>query len=231
MRAFRGPGAPGAIAAIALAVSPPTAAQAPDRDAAPPGTGLLVQEVAPGNGSLLAGLGDHVCGPIDVETPPGDNGRPVASIYRFDEAGNLIATYSQLVSGISAWGHRDLESDDPANVPGRLGHLWGGEENGYLVRYAVDGNGDLDAGTAMTLPAVGTIRALARDLDPDSASFGHFFTADFTGPILEFDESGTVHASFANPGKTVYGMALDATDSTRLWLHSQNAPAGSTNMV
>ena len=74
MRAFRGPGAPGAIAAIALAVSPPTAAQAPDRDAAPPGTGLLVQEVAPGNGSLLAGLGDHVFGPIDVETPTGDNG-------------------------------------------------------------------------------------------------------------------------------------------------------------
>ena len=217
-------------------------AQSADRDAAPNPQRRVIAKLARGNGSFL-GLGDHVLGPIDVQTPTVDNGclgveaafgffyvsgrlqpppNNQRAIYKFDTAGSLLATFPQLTHPVSAWGHRDLESDDSANIPGQLGHIWGGQEVGHFVRYAVDGAGNLDAGTAMSFPALGTIRALALDLHPDSPRRGHFWTANFTSSIIEFDESGQVYSTITNPGKTVFGMALDPTDSNKLWLHSQD---------
>ena len=201
-----------------------------------------------GNGSYLA-LGNIVGTPIDVGTPTGDEGClgveaaygyyyvsgraglvPQVSpslIYQFDTSGALLMSYPARNNPSSLWGHRDLESDSTSLTPLQgveEGRLWGGEENGHWVRYAISAGGFLDAGTVLpVVPGIGTIRALAR-LPGGSPGTERFVSADFTGPIIEFDETGSLLGTFSNPGQTFYGFALDPTNSNKLWASSQALP-------
>ena len=150
-------------------------------------------------------------------TPPG-----AASIYQFDGAGNLIATFPQTGSGGSAWGHRDLASDEASLK------LWGGEEGGYFAEYDFDPNagptGTLAFNTAKTIAGVGLIRALARD-----PATGTFYTADFGSPIREFDPvTGTVVRTLPNPGLGISGFAWDDFNGT-LWSFSQDNSTGTVH--
>ena len=51
-----------------------------------------------------------------------------------------------------------------------------------------------------------------------------FATADYTGPIIEFDEGGNLIATLGNPGEAFYGFALSPTDSDKMWGNSQSPP-------
>ncbi|MBD3233171.1 MAG: T9SS type A sorting domain-containing protein [candidate division Zixibacteria bacterium] len=73
----------------------------------------------------------------------------------------------------------------------------------------------------MTIPkpaGITVTRALA--YDPET---NHFWTANFSSNIVEFDRSGTVINSLTNT-KSAYGMTWDnvSADGPWLWVHSQN---------
>jgi hypothetical protein len=229
------------LAATLGLASMTSAQQQPANDAAPanPQTPSVFADTAQGNGSYLA-LGDLVLGPLNVGTPTADTGclgvdefngkfyvtgRSTAAtarkIYRFDTAGALEATFTQNSTAGSAWGHRDLASDEAGNL------LYGGEENGHIAEYAVDGLGNLSAGTAYSIPAAGVIRALTRDPNGTKA----FWTANFTGAIFAFTLSPTptVTGTFGNPGKAFYGLATNPNDDNFVWGFSQNGAAAPIN--
>jgi hypothetical protein len=217
-----------------------SAQQQPANDAAPanPQTPSVFADTAQGNGSYLT-LGQLVLGPLPVGTPSADTGclgvdeyngkfyvtgRSTAAtarkIYRFDTAGALEATFTQNSTAGSAWGHRDLASDEAG------GFLYGGEETGHIAEYAVDGLGNLGPGTAYSVPAVGVIRALTRDPNGTKA----FWTANFTGAIFAFTISpASVNGTFGNPGKAFYGFATNPNDDNFVWGFSQNGAASPVN--
>jgi hypothetical protein len=221
-----------------------TAQQLPTSDAAPPVPVLTTP--APGTGSYLA-LGGQIGTYIDVQTPTGDNGilgteaaygsfyvsgravtsTPIGKIYQFDAAGNLIGSFPQNQSGTpSLWGHRDLASDGDGarfNLSPLGGRLWGGQEGGVFVRYTLDASGAPDAGTLLPVtPGLVLIRALGR-IGP-GANGDVFVTADYTGPIMEFDEGGNLLGTFGNPGEAFYGFAISPTNSNKMWGSSQSPP-------
>jgi len=217
-----------------------SAQQMPNSDAAPanPQTPSVFSTTALGNGSYLA-LGDLVLGPIGVGATSGDtgclgvdefNGKFYVSgrstgvgarkIYRFSPAGLLEATFTQNSTAASAWGHRDLASDEAG------GRLYGGEENGHIAEYTVDGLGNLNAGTPHSVAGVGTIRALTRN--PTVAK--GFWTVDFNGAVFAFNLSpSAVTGTFGNPGKAFYGLATNPLDDNSVWGFSQNGNPAPVN--
>ena len=219
-----------------------SAQQLPTNDSAPANTQTpsAFASTAKGNGSYLA-LGDLVLGPLSVGGPSGDTGclgvdeyndkfyvsgrstgAGARKIYRFDTAGTLEATFTQNSSAGSAWGHRDLTSDEAG------GFLYGGEEAGWFTEYTVDGLGNLNAGTVHTVAGVGTIRALARNT---SVTKG-FWTADFNGSIFQFTISpSAVTGTFGNPGRAFYGFAANPLDNNFVWGFSQNGPGAGLDLV
>ncbi|MBD3168863.1 MAG: T9SS type A sorting domain-containing protein [candidate division Zixibacteria bacterium] len=184
------------------------------------------REVAPGfepSGEILA-EGDVILGPIDIEAPTGDNqilGCEFADghywftgagatadpnkVYKFDTNWNLVQTTDQ-PSYSTGWGWRDMCYDGQ-----------------YLYASVTSTVDEIDPATGLatgnTFPGPQTPnRALAYDPATD-----HFWTANFSSNIYEFDRSGTVINSYTNSQST-YGMALDDECPTGpwLWVHNQN---------
>ena len=121
-------------------------------------------------------------------------------LYKTDVSGNLIATYTQGTT--SDWGIRDMAFNGT--------NLFGGDENGF---YQINPT----TGTVTTLftgnLGLGAIRALA--YNPNN---GHFYAANWSTSIIEFDAGGTQHATFTAPGLTgMYGLAYDEF-SGHLWI-------------
>ncbi len=131
-------------------------------------------------------------------------------IYQFDEDWNLVNTFPQVTNSPSPafWGHRDGASDESTN------RLYFGQEGGEFTTYEYDDStGMLTHVSTDVYPVLGVIRALARN--PNN---GHFFTKNFGGSIIEFDEDGTFINEFFDTAST-YGMAWDSLNDT-LWLHA-----------
>jgi len=132
-------------------------------------------------------------------------GGDVHKLHKFDRDGNLIQSYDQGTT--STWGWRDL--------------AWDGE---YL--YASDENelAQIDPAIGQkiaTLPmpsGLSPVRALAYDPATD-----HFWSANFSSNIYEFDRNGTIINQYAN-SKAVYGMAWDdvSDGGPYLWVNSQD---------
>jgi|GEM_PF-1223808 hypothetical protein len=172
-------------------------------------------------------FGDEVF-TFDPQTPTGDeaclgiefDGRyfwvtgrhPVDGVHKFhkfDAQGNYIESYDQGTT--STWGVRDLAWDGE--------YLYGSDESGlYIIDTTGSIVGNLPAPSGFSLPC----RALAWDPVSD-----HFWTANFSSNIVEFDRSGTVINTYSNT-LSIYGMAWDnaSADGPWLWVFSQDgAPA------
>lgn len=129
----------------------------------------------------------------------GDN-----QLYKLNEAGDLLDTYSQGTS--SYWGWRDMAFDGT--------YLYASDSE-FIEQI------NPATGTATGLTINGPEnpnRGLAYDPDTD-----HFWTANFGGDIYEFDRDGNVINQYSN-GKSVYGLAWDncSEDGPWLWVWSQD---------
>ncbi len=125
-------------------------------------------------------------------------------LYKLDVNGNLINTYSQGTT--SDWGIRDMAFNGT--------YLYGGDDNGF---YQIDQTTGVV--TTMFTGNLGltTIRALA--YNPVN---GHFYAANWSTGIVEFDASGTQYATLTAPGLTsVYGMAYDDLTGN-LWIFDRS---------
>ena len=197
----------------------------------------VLSNPAAGSGSYLA-LGDQIGTGIDVSTPANDfnirgvspafgfyyvtgrgPGAAMSQIYQFDTAGGLIASFpqNQMTAVPSAFGHQDLTSDGEGpnfgNSPAG-GRLWGGQEGGHWVRYALDASGALDAGTVLpVVPGVGTIRALTHI---PGSSPERFISSGTSPGIFEIDEAGSLIASFTS-GTLWLGFATNYNDTNMIW--------------
>ncbi|MBD3170315.1 MAG: T9SS type A sorting domain-containing protein [candidate division Zixibacteria bacterium] len=167
--------------------------------------------------------GEILFGPIDVGSVTGDDkllgcefdgsyywitGANSESdpnkLYKFDADWNLISVTDQ-PSHSTEWGWRDL--------------VWDGV---YLYASVDSSLDEIDpatgAWTGNTIPGPEfPNRALAYDPDTD-----HFWSANFTSNIYEFDRSGAIINSFNND-RNVYGMGWDnrCPDGPWLWVHNQ----------
>ncbi len=173
------------------------------------------------NFGVKQNLGDSIWG-FDAQTPTGDNqilglefdgaffwltggnsSNDPNKLYKFDAQGNLVATYDQ-PSAATGWGLRDLAWDGQ--------YLYG--SYGSTV-YQIDPSNGNVVGT-FTGPE-NPNRALAYDPATD-----HFWTANFSSNIYEFDRNGNVISSFTNT-YSIYGMAWDdvSPDGPWLWVAAQ----------
>ena len=221
-----------ALAAAVMALAAVASAQqAPANDAASfPST---LSSTAPGSGSYLAqyplirtigveaALG--VTGSLGVEHAWGNywvSARGAAAVAgthligQFDYSGALLNTVLQGNTGATAWGIRDLESDEAANK------LWGGQEASQLHEYTYTPGspGTLTYTTVHTISGApaGIVRALCRD------NTGVFYTASFNSTILKFTISPFVSvAVLPAAGKNHYGLAYDRVNDT-IWSFSQD---------
>jgi len=165
---------------------------------------------------------------LDIETPTGDyqilgcefdgtylwftggGNSGTNMLYKFDISGNLLNSYSQGTT--SDWGMRDMAFDGT--------YLYAGNEDGF---YQI--NPTTGAVTTMFTGnlGLGTIRALAYN-----PATSHFYAANWDTQIIEFDASGTQHATFTAPGLiTMYGFAFDETNNV-LWIHNRTGTPETT---
>jgi hypothetical protein len=176
-------------------------------------------------------LMQKVFGPVDLETLTGDNqlvgceadcdgyfwitggnsGADPNKLYKLTESYGswyLQAAYDQPAHS-TGWGWRDLVYCD------NDGYLYGSCDNGGLDQ--IDPATGTWTGTTLPGPQVPN-RALAWDPDTD-----HFWTANFSSSIYEFDRYGNVINSWGNT-LSIYGMAWDAYCGSRprLFIHSQD---------
>lgn len=231
-----------------------TAQQLPSEDAAPRSAPIASAQGQQGTYNLL---GDRIFGPIDCGTAAGNaghdaigllgteyawgyywvTGRNAATnhhIYQYAEDPNnpnatLLNTYVIQSGAGSAWGHRDIATNEH---DGGF-KLWSGHESGLLAEYDFDPNsgpnGTLSPVTTYTIsPGPTTVRALAhiQDGDPTNGTPDRFYTVSFGGTVYEFTiNPNQVVNSYPNPGKAFYGMAYD-DDTTTLWGFSQDNQTG-----
>lgn len=120
-------------------------------------------------------------------------------LWRLDGSGNVLNQYTQPTS--STWGWRDMAWDGT--------YLYSSDSP---VVQQIDPATGMATGVTIPCPLT-TCRALAYDPVTD-----HFWTADFSSLIYEFDRSGTVINSFAN-SLSLYGFAFDGA---HLWGCSQD---------
>jgi hypothetical protein len=129
-------------------------------------------------------------------------------LYKFDSDRMLVAAYPQGTT--TAFGWRDLAFD------GR--YLYASDENEFA---RIDPATGLKVGTLPKPAGETVLRGLA--FDPATR---HFWTKNFdTGPLIEFDTTGTIIRSFSNPTVT-YGLAWDrwSDGGPYLWSWSQEGP-------
>jgi hypothetical protein len=172
----------------------------------------------PGNPPTILDFGDELF-TFDPQTPTGDeaclgmefdgtyfwvSGRhPVDEthkLHKFDRNGNYIESFDQGTS--STWGWRDLTFDGA--------YLYGSDENALA---------QIDPATGEqigTLPMPSSIAAPMRGLayDPET---DHFWAANFTSNLIEFNRSGTTLHSFPNT-LSIYGLAWDNVTEGGPWL-------------
>jgi hypothetical protein len=181
-----------------------------------------------GNLPVITAYRDSVLA-FDPQTPTGDarilgiefangffwltgagDGTGADSVHKFDPAGNHVGTYPQ--STTSAWGWRDLAWD---------GTYLYGSDSPTLIQLDISSGAPIPTGVTIPGPE-NPNRALAYDPATD-----HFWTANFSGPIYEFDRAGNIINTYANT-KSVYGMAWDALTpgGPWLWVHSQDGTPG-----
>jgi uncharacterized repeat protein (TIGR01451 family) len=119
--------------------------------------------------------------------------------FQLDSTGTVINSWPQPTT--SVWGWRDLAFDGT--------YLYTSDSNVLVEIDPADGQ---PTGTTIPCPE-NPCRALAYDPGSD-----HFFTANFSSSIYEFDRTGTVINTFPN-SLTLYGFAFDGTN---LWGCSQD---------
>ena len=133
----------------------------------------------------------------------GNSGNDPNKLYKFDAQGNLIATYDQ-PSHATGWGLRDL--------------AWDGQ---YLYGSASSIISQIDPATGQEVGQLtgpeSPNRALAYDPVTD-----HFWTANFSSSIYEFDRNGNVINTYSN-SYSIYGMAWDdvSPDGPWIWVAAQ----------
>jgi hypothetical protein len=177
-----------------------------------------------GFGPLILDFADSVFY-FDPQTPTGDEaclgiefdgsnfwvtGRhpvdEVHKLHKYDRNGNYIESFDQGTS--STWGWRDLAFDGA--------YLYGSDENELAQIDPATGEqvGTLPMPSSIAAP----LRALAYDPETD-----HFWSANFSSNIIEFDRNGQTINSFANT-LSIYGMAWDnaSPDGPWLWAFSQD---------
>ncbi len=135
-------------------------------------------------------------------------------LYKFDANGNLLEIYDQ-PSHATGWGLRDLAWDGQ--------YLYGSASNLISI---IDPATGQEVGT-LTGPE-NPNRALAYDHATD-----HFWTANFSSSIYEFDRNGNVINAYPN-NYSIYGAAWDdaSPDGPWLWVAAQeDNGAGGYNYI
>ncbi len=172
----------------------------------------------------LADFGDEVLS-FDPQTPTGDDGcvgvefdgryfwvtgrhgvDEFHKLHKYDRDGNLVASYEQ--NTLSLWGWRDLAFDG--------GYLYASDENELAVIDTATGQKIDTLHMPSSIPP--PLRGLAYD-----PSTNHFWAANFSSNIIEFDRAGqTIHA-FPNDHH-IFGLAWDdaSRDGPWLWVFSQD---------
>ncbi len=143
-----------------------------------------------------------------------NSGSDPNKLYKFDANGNLLETYDQ-PSHATGWGLRDLAWDGQ--------YLYGSASNIISI---IDPATGQEVGT-FTGPESPN-RALAYDPATD-----HFWTANFSSSIYEFDRNGNVINSYSN-SYSIYGAAWDdaSPDGPWLWIAAQeDNGAGGYNYI
>ncbi len=143
-----------------------------------------------------------------------NSGSDPNKLYKFDANGNLLETYDQ-PSHATGWGLRDLAWDGQ--------YLYGSASNIISI---IDPATGQEVGT-FTGPESPN-RALAYDPATD-----HFWTANFSSSIYEFDRNGNVINSYSN-SYYIYGAAWDnaSPDGPWLWIAAQeDNGAGGYNYI
>ncbi|UCC78991.1 MAG: T9SS type A sorting domain-containing protein [Candidatus Zixiibacteriota bacterium] len=133
------------------------------------------------------------------------SGGDVHKLHKFDRDGNLITSYNQGTS--SVWGWRDMAWDGE--------YLYASDENEFAK---IDPATGMKIGTLPRPPGLSPVRAVAWDPATD-----HFWGANFSSNIYEFDRSGTIISQYSN-SKAAYGMAWDdvSEGGPYIWVNSQD---------
>ncbi len=143
----------------------------------------------------------------------GGSGDP-NEFFQLDKDGNVVNQWPQGTS--STWGWRDLAFDGT--------YLYASDS--AVVEQIDPATG---APTGVTIPCpTNPCRALAYDPATD-----HFWTADFSSDIWEFDRTGTIINTFAN-SLAIYGAAWDmySDGGPYLWVWSQDGtPASQATQI
>jgi hypothetical protein len=185
-------------------------------------------EYAPGRSSrtpeTILDFGEEVF-TFDPQTPTGDAGclgvefdgtyfwvtgrhgqDQLHKLHKYDHDGNHIASFDQGTT--SLWGWRDLAWDGA--------YLYGSDEDELAVIDPAIGQ------KVATLPMPTSIEPPMRALAWDPAA-DHFWSANFSSNIIEFDRNGQTIHSFPNT-LNAYGMAWDAVSpgGPWLWVYSQD---------
>lgn len=131
----------------------------------------------------------------------------VRKLYKFDRNGTLVS--SSLQGTLSAFGWRDLAFDGT--------YLYASDEDEFAK---IDPATGLKVGTLPKPAGMTVLRGLA--FDPVSR---HFWTKDFSGPLVEFDSLGTTINSYPNL-TPAYGLAWDqwTPGGPSLWMWAQTGP-------
>jgi len=164
--------------------------------------------------------GDNRC--LGVEFDDGVNGSKhywvtgasdftVANLYKIDQFGVLQAVYQQPTTNWGAWGWRDLAWD--------YEYLYAGDDTtmpGYITQISTTTG--QPTGTNFGPYPVVPCRALAYETLNDC-----FWTASFGSSIYQCFKNGSYN-TYANPGLSIYGMAMDESDVSNpmLWIWSQD---------
>ncbi|HDM43123.1 MAG TPA: hypothetical protein ENG29_01895, partial [Firmicutes bacterium] len=135
----------------------------------------------------------------------GNSGSDPNKVYVIDTtgSGSLVYTFDQ-PSWSTSWGWRDLCSD-------QYDTLYASVNNNVDV-FVIDFSG----GT------MNVVYSFAGPENPNRAlayrpSDGHFFTANWSGPLYEFDKTNSNINSWSNPGYDMYGACYDTVTSHVWW--------------
>jgi hypothetical protein len=130
----------------------------------------------------------------------------IHKLYKFDREGNYLTSFNQNTS--STWGWRDLAWDGA--------YLYAADENELAKINPTTGQKIDTLPRPSSIPS--PIRALAYSQTTD-----HFWGANFTSNIVEFNRAGQTVHSFANDHH-IFGLAWDniSTGAPWLWVFSQD---------
>ncbi len=168
-------------------------------------------------------LGDVIFGPVNLQDQVNDNlllgvefdgthfyvtgsgadgsSDPPHYVYEFDATGTFTGHFWYQPDNTNTWGWRDLAYDGTwPEVGFGNGHFYASSSNVVDEWHLFAGGLVLDG----SFPGPeNPNRALAWNPECD-----HFFTANFNGPIYEFDRNGNILGTYSN-AYAIYGAAYD----------------------